>query len=146
MKIRIESNPWALPGPPIYIEGSPTPEKAARDQAEADEKMRDWAPDGRAFSLLAELQGLAGRTVLVQGWDPIMFLLEEEGPCPIRAKCMGTKTARNPDGLLQAYLVIKDPASVSSPDGYDDLGSLVPEGKAWLFDIGRLYEISSLDE
>lgn len=146
MQIRLNTNPWTLPGPPTYVEGNPSPEKIRDDKAEADAERREWSPTNAAYELLDRLRGFAGHMVVIQAWDPIMFMLEEEGPNPIRAKCLDVKTMTNSEGLLRAYLLIDDPSSIPTQEGYDDLDSLIPESDKWLFDIGSLYAISVLAE
>ncbi len=146
MQIRLDTNPWVLPGPPTYIEGNPSPERIGSDKAEADAARRCWSPSNAAYELLDRLRAFAGHLVEIQAWDPIMFMLEEEGPNPIRAKCVDVKTMTNNEGLVRAYLLIDDPSSIPTQEGYDDLDSLIPESDKWLFDIGSLYAISVLEK
>ena len=143
MKISIRSNPWTLPGPPTHLEGRPSRSDLEREESEAAAKREAWEPGPQAFALLDQLRKFVGCEVIIQGWDPIMFLLDDEGPYPLRATCVDVITRNDPDGHLRAYLAIKDPSVVPTSAGYDGLKQLVPAGDSWLFGIDRLYEIET---
>jgi len=72
-----------------------------------------------------------------------MFVLPEEGSAPIRATCIDVLTRNDRDGLLRAYLAIKDPRSEPVAGGDDALSYLVPEQDFWLFGVEHLYEIQT---
>lgn len=145
MEITVDSNPWTLPGPPVYVEGIPSAEMIKRDEAEANAKRIEWKPGPDAFSLLDQLRTFVSCDVLIQGWSPIMLWMEEDGPFPIQAKCVDVITRNTDEGFVQAFLVLKDPHSVSNRDGYDALNQLIPEKDEWLFGIGNLYKISHIN-
>ena len=125
INIKISSNPWRLPGPPTYFEGAPSPAEAQREREEAAAARAVWQPGPKAHALLAELRSVVGQIVVVQGWDPIMWYMDDEGPAPIRARLRDVIT-RNDDGHERAFLVLDG----SRPD------------ESQLFDVADLYELT----
>jgi hypothetical protein len=104
----VNSNPWTLPGPPNHFEGKPTPAELECERAAAEAARKTWAPGPEAYALLDSLRAFVGKEVIIQGWDPIMLFLEDEGPSPIRATCEDVIT-REEDGHVRAYLVVSNP-------------------------------------
>ena len=142
MNLTISSNPWKLPDVPIYLEGRPSNKKLERDRRESAAARAAWSPSREAFELLDQLRPFVGSKVLIQCWDPIMFLLEEEGPYPIRATCMNVITRKDDAGFLRAYLVLQDPKSVPTRDEYDSIGSLASDGEYFLLGIDSSIRLS----
>lgn len=91
--------------------------------------------------MLDQLKAFEGRPVVIQPWDSIMFVLEEEGPNPIHAVCASVFTRTDENGLLRAYLALKFPRSISTPYGYDM--TLATEGDYSIFPVAELYHITS---
>jgi hypothetical protein len=139
-KLTIDINPWALPSPPLHFEGRPSQEERAREEAEAAAQRASWTPGPRALALLDELQAFVGQRVVIQGWDPIMYWMEDEGPHPIIATCTGTLT-RVDGGHLRAYLVLQDPVERPTPRGTSGLAQLVEGAGHWLFGLDKLLSV-----
>ena len=146
MKVTIEMNPWTLPAPPVYLEGRPTAAEREADEAEAAERRRTWEPGPRAFDLLGRLREFVGKEVVIQGWDTIMFWLDDEGPYPVMGKCVDVVTRSGPEGHLRAYVALEDPTERQTPLGSSGLSQLEQDGKAWLFGVHRMYSIKTNDE
>ncbi len=145
MKLTVGSNPWTLPGPPVDLEGCPSPEERERDEAEARARREVWEPGPEAFELVEQLKRFVGRRVVIQGWDPIMFLLDDEGPCPVRASCVDVILRKGPTGHLRAYLVLENPSEMKTAIGSSGLAQLAPDGERWLFALDQLYEVESVE-
>jgi hypothetical protein len=93
--------------------------------------------------MLEQLRPFVGREVVVQAWDSIMFWIDDEGPWPVRARCVDIVTRENAEGLLRAYLVLEKPEFVPTPAGYEQRDLLLPDGDRWLFGVHALSEIET---
>src|SRR5205085_1971111 len=62
-------------------------------------------PSEKAWRQLRDLGAFIDRRVRIQFWDSIMYLLEDEGPCPVLADCRGIILLYH-EGFLQAYLML----------------------------------------
>lgn len=91
--------------------------------------------------MLDRLRVAIGHDVVVQGWDPIMFVLDDEGPYPMRARCVDIVVRDDHDGHPQAYLVLEAIEVVTTPSGYDGRGALIADGNRFLFGVHDLYEL-----
>lgn len=145
MRVTIEWNPWKLPSPPVYLEGRPTPAEKEAQEAEAEERRRTWEPGPEAFDLLDRLREFVGEEVVIQGWDSIMLLLDDEGPYPVLGTCLDVVTRTGPEGRQRAYVVLEDPTEHPTPRGGSGLSQLEREGDQWLFGIHKMYSIESRD-
>jgi hypothetical protein len=109
MKYKIEIAHWRVPSEERafdgWLEGSPTPDQRTARLAEVARRRENWTPNSEAWSQLRDLERFIGQRVCMQFWDPIMFLLEEEGPYPMLADCQGIILLRR-EQFLQAYLIL----------------------------------------
>lgn len=141
MKLTVGHNPWVLPSPPVYLEGRPSPEEQARVEARVEAERRVWEPGPDAFALLERLRPFIGAGVVIQAWDSIMFLLDDEGPYPIVAMCTDVLTRTGPTGHQRAYIALSDPTERRMPRGSSVLSKLVDDEDRCLFGVDMLYSI-----
>jgi hypothetical protein len=141
MRVTVRYNPWKLPAPPVYLEGAPSPEEQQRQVREAEAARAVWKPDASAFALLDELRPAIGQVVVVQGWDPIMLMLDDEGPHPLRARCVGMVTRDDEEGRTRAYLLLEGVEVIQTAAGYDPRGGMSEEEGRLLFPLDQLYEL-----
>ena len=111
---RVPSEERAFDG---WLEGAPSAEQRAAILAEVRRERENWVPSEEAWGQLRELERFIGRRARIQFWDPIMFLLEDEGPYPILADCRGITLLR-PERFLQAYLVLDHIEQLPNSLGY----------------------------
>lgn len=71
-----------------------------------------------------------------------MYLLEDEGPHPIIARCIGILT-RVEAGHLRAYLKLEDPIERRTPRGTSGLSQLLEGPGFWLLGLDTLYSIET---
>ncbi len=141
VRICIKTNPWCLPSAPMYIEGSPTAEQAEREAEQARAARAAWKPSPDAWALLERLRAAIGCQVVVHAWDPIMFWIAEEGPYPMRGRCVDV-VVRLRDDLERAYLVLDDIEAIRTPHGFDGRRRFVSREEAGVFvDVGELVEV-----
>lgn len=109
MKYAIQTAHWRVPSEDRaldgWLEGSPTPEQYAALIAEAKRERKNWKPSAEAWGQLRDLEDFIGQRVRIQFWDPIMSLLDNEGPYPMVAECRGIALLRD-ESFLQAYLIL----------------------------------------
>ncbi len=121
MKYAIQTAHWRVPSQARafdgWLEGRPTPEQRAAVLAEIARKRETWVPNGEAWNQLRHLERFIGQRVRIQFWDPIMFLLEDEGPYPMLADCRGIALLRH-EGFLQAYLILNGVEELPNSSGY----------------------------
>ena len=98
-----------------WLEGAPTPAQRETRLAEVRAERDAWVPSRAAHEQLHELQAFVGKRVRVQFWDPIMAMLDDEGPFPLVADCRDIATMVE-GGFKQAYLLLDN--IVEQPDGY----------------------------
>jgi len=60
----------------------------------------------------------------------------------VRATCMNVITRKDDAGFLRAYLVLQDPKSVPTRDGYDSIASLASDGEYFLLGIDSSIRLS----
>jgi len=63
----------------LILEGKPMPEELQKMKEMQDAKQEVWQPGLKAFELLVDLEGIIGREIVVQFWDDLMVLLDDEG-------------------------------------------------------------------
>jgi hypothetical protein len=123
--ITVTKNHWCVPNEARafdgWMEGRPT-EMQKQEVLEAARIARAaWKPSDEGFELVEQLKGFVGSRVQVQFWDPIMFMLEDEGPFPIQADLVKVMLQED-EGFLQAYLVLTNFTEISTKDGYSAMG------------------------
>ena len=143
-RLLIHHNPWVVPGRGNVIEGRPTPEMVALQEAAYRHNRANWQPGPEALALVEKLKDFTGFSVEIQFWDPIMLMLEDEGPYPLQADCIGVVLLAEQDGVLQAYLHIDNPKEIATPEGHDCLGYLKqnPYAHGWIASVSDILEIS----
>jgi hypothetical protein len=150
MRLTIETRFWQVPSRTNafqgVIEGRPTDDKRQQVYEKVDRERAEWKPSNEAWHQLRQLQEIVGQSVWIQFWNPIMFMLEDEGPFPLKADCRGI-TLVPEDGFLQPYLMLENVSEVLTPDGSSSLGYLksIPGIAATCAPVAELYEIGTLD-
>ena len=146
MKITVTTNYWRVPSIERcfdgLIEGRPS-EEQRRKRIEDTIKARSvWKPSTEALNLFEQLKRYIGRRVYIQFWDPIMYMLDEEGPFPIEADCVDVIILKK-DDFSQAYLVINKIHVIPTPEGYSPNKYLTDQddAKNKLASVSDLYEI-----
>lgn len=142
MKLTITTNPWA----PLAAT-APLPERSTPESAwGAEESLTAWSPGTDAWALLARLRAFVGRKVVVQLGDPVVVMLDGEGPYPMAALCRDIVTHFDRAGRLCAFVVVQDVEVVRSVRGYDGRHQyLLVDGPRLLLSVGDLCEISTQD-
>ena len=118
--IVINYNHWRVPS----VEGALSgilegPSEARRQEivTEAITARAAWKPSAEGMQLVEQLKAFVGSRVQIQFWDSIMFWLEEEGPFPAEADCVGVALLQDGD-FLQAYLLVRNVKEIPNKDGY----------------------------
>jgi hypothetical protein len=126
-----------LEGKPADKERKEIIEKVQRDRAE-------WAPTAEAWEQFQQVKKIVGYEVVVQMWDPIMVMLDDEGPYPMQAFCTGLHLITDEDDKPQAYLSLKDVRNIKTHEGYDGSSRLSNSSCAGenLLSLSDIYEIS----
>ena len=121
MKYTIQTAHWRVPSEDRaldgWLEGSPTPEQHAALIAEVARERENWKPNAQAWGQLRDLEDFIGQRVRIQFWDPIMLLLDDEGPNPMVADCRGIAILRD-ENFLQAYLILDSIEEGPNLSGY----------------------------
>jgi hypothetical protein len=127
MKFTVGAAHWRVPSETRafdgQLEGTPTQRERARRLAEVRRERKIWKPKPEAWDQLQALGEFSGRRVQVEFWDPIMYVLEDEGPCPLVADCRGIAVVRD-DEFLQAYLILDGVVELPNNSGYSPVGFL----------------------
>lgn len=150
MRLTMEHRFWQVPSRENafegMIEGRPTEEQRRQAYEKVDRERAEWKPADEAWQQLRQLQEFVGQSVWIQFWNPIMFMLEDEGPFPLKADCRGFAVVHE-DGFLQPYLVLENVSEVLTPDGSSSLGYLksIPGITGKCAPVAELYEIGTLD-
>ena len=113
---RIPSVKHAFDG---VLEGKPTDQKKKEIIEKTERERVDWSPSKEAWEQFELVKNIIAHEIVVQMWDPIMFMLDDEGPYPMQAFCTGLHLILNEDGKPQAYLSLKNVSNIKTPDGYD---------------------------
>lgn len=150
MKYTVGAAHWRIPSEVRafegWLEGSPTQEQKTARLAEVARQRENWVPNNEAWGSLQDLECFIGQRVRVQFWDPIMFLLDDEGPYPVHADCLGIVLLRQ-ESFLQAYLILDRIEEYptergSSPKKFLKLES---ELNVTLASVGELLELETID-
>lgn len=149
--LTITKNHWCVPSEARafdgWIEGKPTEQQKQAALEAARIARAAWKPCEEAFALVEQFRVFVGSRIQVQFWDPIMFMLEDEGPYPTQADLVRV-TLREDEGFLQAYLELANLTEIPNQDGYSAagfFGKSDPDGHylASLADIYRISRITS---
>jgi len=131
-EIEIRENYWKIPSEKnafdTWIEGRPTEEERQKTIEAALAAREQWKPNIDGWQLVEKLTRFVGSRVRIQFWDPIMFMLDDEGPFPVEADLVHVVIGTE-DGFPQAYLRLKNLAEIPTPNGHaasryinDDMG------------------------
>lgn len=121
MRYTINTAHWRVPSEARafegWLEGRPSPVQRAAILAEVARQRETWVPSDEAWIQLRDLEQFIDRRVRIQFWDPIMLMLEDEGPYPVLADCRGIALLRQ-EKFLQAYLILDRIEEVTNSLGY----------------------------
>lgn len=141
----ISTNLWKVPSVERafdgWLEGAPTEEQRRESERSVMEERSNWKPGDQAWQMLEDLKAFIGHRVIIQFWDPIMFMLDE-GPSPLEVDCLDVVTL--PCGeFTQAYLVLDCARERPGPDTYSPLCFLIerPDSGHRLAPVSELYQI-----
>jgi hypothetical protein len=139
---RVPSEERAFEG---WVEGIPTPDQRTAMLADVARRRENWRPNSEAWSQLQDLECFIGQRVCIQFWDPIIFMLEDEGPYPVLADCQGIALFRR-EQFLQAYLILERIEELPSAAGSSPAKFLQRDNKLGcaLAPIAELYEIEEI--
>jgi hypothetical protein len=89
-----------------------------------------------------QLKVFTGFRVQIQLWDPIMYILEDEGPFPLEADCKDVVVLQDSE-FLQAYVVVDNIKEIPTPGGYSPHYHLVSRDNTHdlLIPLSKIYEI-----
>lgn len=111
---RVPSVEGALSG---ILEGCPSEARRQEIVTEVMTARATWTPCPEGMELVEQMRSFIGCRVQIQFWDSIMFWLEEEGPFPAEADCVGVTLLQEGD-FLQAYLLVRNMNEITNKDGY----------------------------
>ena len=145
IKITVNINHWRVPSIERafdgWLEGKPSEEERRQCIEETLRERAAWKPSKEAMQLLEQLKVYIGHRVQIQFWDPIMYMLDEEGPFPLEADCKDVVLLQDGE-FLQAYLVVDSIREILTPEGYSPLGFLCRRDNI----VGQLASLSELYE
>jgi hypothetical protein len=126
-KIDAPMKHWRVPDMENAFEGRVvgkiTAAERSKKSAEIEELRTHWSPSEDAMSLIEVLKSFVGRRMKIQFWDPIMYLLDDEGPNPVLGICEDVVIQR--DGVfLQAYLVLNGAKEIPTLKGSPSINFL----------------------
>ena len=144
MKYVVETAYWRVPNEARAFEnwlvGRPTPDERAAVLAEVRRERENWMPSTEAWNELQDLEPFVGQRVRIRVLDPILHMLEDEGPWPILADCRGIALLRH-EGFLQAYLILDRIEEVpTAPRGLSNLSDAEVIGVKVAREIGLTEE------
>jgi hypothetical protein len=123
-EITISTNHWRIPSPEHafdgFIEGNPSDEEKKIIVEAAKAARCSWKPNEEALQLVDQMKAFLGCRVRIQFWDPVMWMLEEEGPFPVEVHCEGV-TVQEEDGFPQAYLQVTQAKELPNAEGYSPM-------------------------
>ena len=151
MKYTIKTAHWRVPSEGGAFEGwlggCPTPDQRVAELAEVAHRRENWTPNSQAWSQIRGLERFIGQRVCIQFWDPIMLLLEDEGPYPVLADCQGIVVLRR-ERFLQAYLIVDCIEDCPNASGYSPARFLERGNKldCTLAPVAELAEIGAIPD
>lgn len=120
-RIALHGNPWRIPSEERAFEGMIVGHPTKAQRAERLRQVRAardaWRPSPEAMAVVHRIQKLVGNRICIQIWDPIMELLEDEGPFPIAGICMEV-TVREEGGFPQAFISLSETSERITLHGY----------------------------
>lgn len=126
-----------------YLEGGPTDEERQKIITDTQARRSLWSPSPEAWVQFEDIKDTVGKVVQLQQWDPIMALLDDEGPYPLHAHCIGLQLLTTDGGELQAYLLLRQVRCEKTPMGYDGRGQLTKGRRGeYLMPLAKLYMIT----
>ena len=125
------------------LEGKPTDEEQKDIIEKAQRGHDDWSPSKEAWEQFEEMKKIIDHVIVVQIWDPIMFMLDDEGPYPMQSLCTGLHLIVNEEGKSQAYMSLKNVRLIKTPGGFDASSRLLASGSAdeSLLSFADIYEV-----
>jgi hypothetical protein len=138
---RVPSEDRAFDG---WLEGRPTPDQRTAILAAVARARENWAPNSEAWGQLRELERFVGQRVCIQFWDPIVLLLDDEGPYPMLADVQGIALIRR-EGFLQAYLMLDRIEECPDASGYSPTKFLNREDKLGC-SLAPIAEVAEIDD
>lgn len=120
-RIILRGNPWRIPSEARAFEGMiagrPTKTQRADRLRQVRAAREAWKPSADAMALVDRMRTMVGKRICMQIWDPIMELLEDEGPFPIAGICMEV-TVREDGGFHQAFINLSEASERITSHGY----------------------------
>ena len=120
-RIILCGNPWRMPSEERAFEGMiagrPTKTQRADRLRQVRAAREAWKPSADAMALVDRMRTMVGKRICMQIWDPIMELLEDEGPFPIAGICMEV-TVREEGGFPQAFISLSETSERITLHGY----------------------------
>ncbi len=145
-KITITKNHWRVPSVERAFDGRVAGDPSEEERCQRIDKVlkerANWKAGKGAIQLLEQLMMYVGCRVRLQLWDPIMLMLDDEGPRPLEADFNDVVLLKDGE-FLQAYIVIDSLREIASTKGASALRCLVNragiEGQ-----LVPLYEINEI--
>lgn len=123
-RIALHGNPWRIPSEARAFEGMIVGHPTKAQRAERLRQVRAardaWRPSPEAMAVVHRIQKLIGSRIWIQIWDPIMLLLEDEGPFPIEGICSDV-FFREEGGFPQAFIGLSNALEHPTLSGYSAL-------------------------
>lgn len=143
MKFVLETDPWTDPSEVITLEGSREEQlrRSVPRVPEADPQARER----ERAAVLDQLRPFVGKQVEIQAWDPIMVILDEEGPFLISGS-IEELVIPDASASTPPHFRLAGARSFPAEDGYDLLPLLDREGDCFLFPVSCLYWIETLTD
>ena len=144
-KLTIGTNHWQVPSEENVldgvVEGRPTEQRVAELREQARQERAVWRPNQEALELVEKLKAFVGFRIRVQFWDPIMFMLDDEGPHPLEGDCTGVVVEPR-DGFPQAFLVMANVLEIPTSHGFSSLRYLeTPDNNGGLAPVAHISSV-----
>jgi hypothetical protein len=112
-------NHWKIPSGEgvIHLEGKPTEERRLENIQRTTEKRLNWKPGSDAMDIYRQLLSMEGHWVVIELWDDIIVMMEEEGPLPFKCLLKGVaiKTVQEQDrDFDQLFIEITDAEDIQN--------------------------------
>ena len=126
-----------------WLEGRPTNEQRQQREEEVRQERLAWRPSDEAYQLVEQLKALIGYRIRIQFWDPIMFVLDEEGPFPFEADCLDVVILHDGE-FPQAYIQIGNGKELPNRDGYSPANFIEhrEESKIYLAPVAEVHNVT----
>lgn len=149
-KITVSTNHWRVPTAERAFDGllvgTRTKKGIRKRLVKALSARAVWKPSQEGMHLVEQLRAFIGFRVQMQFWDPIMYMLEDEGPFPLEADCINVVILQDGD-FLQAYLIIDNVREIPASLGYSPYSYLGRRDNisGQLVSLANLYEIWAIE-